>query len=115
MTGAVRLPSRRSRPLTPTARVRRLRRRITLLFALTSAVGLISMAAWAVRGDDVRWRDQLDRTMSADTNWALGLLETDADGRLDAGVLLDTAGTACPPLHLLSVPPDTARDARRIA
>ncbi|MYV59769.1 sensor histidine kinase, partial [Streptomyces sp. SID4931] len=109
------MPSRRSRPLTPTARVRRLRRRITLLFALTSAVGLIAMAAWAVRGDDVRWRDQLDRTMSADTNWALGLLETDADGRLDAGVLLDTAGTACPPLHLLSVPPDAARDARRIA
>ncbi|WP_432024430.1 sensor histidine kinase [Streptomyces parvus] len=115
MTGAVRLPSRRSRPLTPTARVRRLRRRITLLFALTSAVGLIAMAAWAVRGDDVRWRDQLDRTMSADTNWALGLLETDADGRLDAGVLLDTAGTACPPLHLLSVPPDAAGDARRTA
>lgn len=115
MTGAVRLRSRRSRPLTPTARVRRLRRRITLLFALTSAVGLIVMAAWAVRGDDVRWRDQLDRTMSADTNWALGLLETDEDGRLDAVVLLDTAGTACPPLHLLSVPPDAARDARRIA
>ncbi|MDJ1642974.1 sensor histidine kinase [Streptomyces pakalii] len=115
MTGAVRLRSRRSRPLTPTARVRRLRRRITLLFALTSAVGLVAMAAWAVRGDDVRWRDQLDRTMSADTNWALGLLETDEDGRLDAGVLLDTAGTACPPLHLLSVPPDAARDARRTA
>ncbi|MFD4025001.1 sensor histidine kinase [Streptomyces sp. NPDC058576] len=115
MTGAVRGRFRRSRPLTPTARVRRLRRRITLLFALTSAVGLVAMAAWAVRGDDVRWRDQLDRTMSADTNWALGLLETDEDGRLDAGVLLDTAGTACPPLHLLSVPPDAARDARRIA
>ncbi|MET8937933.1 HAMP domain-containing sensor histidine kinase [Streptomyces rubiginosohelvolus] len=115
MTGAVRRRSRRSRPLTPTARVRRLRRRITLLFALTSAVGLVAMAAWAVRGDDVRWRDQLDRTMSADTNWALGLLETDEDGRLDAGVLLDTAGTACPPLHLLSVPPDTAPDARRTA
>ncbi|MFD4127261.1 sensor histidine kinase [Streptomyces globisporus] len=115
MTGAVRRRSRRSRHLTPTARVRRLRRRITLLFALTSAVGLVAMAAWAVRGDDVRWRDQLDRTMSADTNWALGLLETDEDGRLDAGVLLDTAGTACPPLHLLSVPPDAARGARRIA
>ncbi|MCA1274356.1 HAMP domain-containing histidine kinase [Streptomyces sp. 7G] len=115
MTGAVRRRPRRSRPLTPTARVRRLRRRITLLFALTSAVGLVAMAAWAVRGDDVRWRDQLDRTMSADTNWALGLLETDEDGRLDAGVLLDTAGTACPPLHLLSVPPDAARDARWIA
>ncbi|WP_435297706.1 sensor histidine kinase [Streptomyces sp. YPW6] len=112
MTGAVRLPSRRSRPLTPTARVRRLRRRITLLFALTSAVGLVAMAAWAVRGDDVRWRDQLDRTMSADTNWALGLLETDEDGRLDPEVLLDTAGTACPPLHVLSVPSDAARDAQ---
>ncbi|MFE6986076.1 sensor histidine kinase [Streptomyces griseus] len=115
MTGAVRSRPRRSRPLTPTARVRRLRRRITLLFALTSAVGLVAMAVWAVRGDDGRWRDQLDRTMSADTNWALGLLETDENGRLDADVLLDTAGTACPPLHLLSVPPDAAPDGRRIS
>ncbi|MBV7247576.1 sensor histidine kinase KdpD [Streptomyces sp. MW-W600-10] len=115
MTGAVRSRPRRSRPLTPTTRVRRLRRRITLLFALTSAVGLVAMAVWAVRGDDGRWRDQLDRTMSADTNWALGLLETDENGRLDADVLLDTAGTACPPLHLLSVPPDAAPDGRRIS
>ncbi|MFF3993905.1 sensor histidine kinase [Streptomyces cyaneofuscatus] len=101
---AVRRPFRSARALTPTARVRRLRRRITVLFALTSAAGLVAMAVLAVRSDGVRWREQLDQGMSADTNWALGLLETDEDGRLDTEVLLDNAGTACPPLFLLSVP-----------
>ncbi|MGA6174207.1 sensor histidine kinase [Streptomyces sp. NPDC012600] len=105
----VRTPFRSPRALTPTARVRRLRRRITVLFALTSAVGLVAMAALAVRSDGVRWREQLDQAMSADTNWALGLLETDEDGRLDTGVLLDNAGTACPPLFLLAAR-DTATD-----
>ncbi|WP_228973195.1 HAMP domain-containing sensor histidine kinase [Streptomyces sp. DH12] len=100
-------------PLTPTARVRRLRRRITALFALTSAVGLVAMAVLAVRSDGVRWRQQLDQSMDADTSWALGLLETDDSGRLDTTVLVDTMGTACPPLTVLSVPPtaDTATDA----
>lgn len=100
---APRRPFRPARALTPTARVRRLRRRITVLFALTSAAGLVAMAVLAVRSDGVRWREQLDQGMSADTNWALGLLETDEDGRLDTEVLLDNAGTACPPLFLLSV------------
>lgn len=104
----VRNPFRARRALTPTARVRRLRRRITVLFALTSAAGLVAMAVLAVRSDGVRWREQLDQGMSADTNWALGLLETDGDGRLDTEVLLDNAGTACPPLFVLTVPSASA-------
>ncbi|MFF7774989.1 sensor histidine kinase [Streptomyces tanashiensis] len=91
----------RSRTLTPTARVLRLRRRISLLFALTSAVGLVAMAVLAVRSDSGRWREQLDHTMDADTSWALGLLETDADGRLVLDVLADSVDTACPPLTVL--------------
>ncbi|MFE0177727.1 sensor histidine kinase [Streptomyces sp. NPDC059002] len=100
-----RKPGRGRGPLTPTARVRRLRRRITALFALTSAVGLIVMAVFAVRGDDRRWRQQLDLSMSQDTSWAIGLLVTGDDGRLDARELADTMGTGCPPLTVLSVPP----------
>ncbi|MEV0322428.1 HAMP domain-containing sensor histidine kinase [Streptomyces sp. NPDC050658] len=96
-------------PLTPTARVRRLRRRITALFALTSAVGLIGMAVFAVRSDDRRWRQQLDGAMGQDTGWAIGLLVTDDDGRLDARELADTMGTGCPPLTVLSVPLDPPR------
>ncbi|MFE0641715.1 sensor histidine kinase [Streptomyces sp. NPDC058877] len=92
---------RRSGPPTPTARVLRLRRRISLLFALTSAVGLIAMATLAVRSDSSRWREQLDHTMDADTSWALGLLETDEDGRLVTDVLADAVDTACPPLAVL--------------
>ena len=108
----MRMPARfrRSRPLTPTARVRRLRRRITTLFALTSAVGLVAMAVLAIRSDDARWREQLDRTMDADTSWAMGLLETDESGRLDTRVMADTMGTGCPPLTVLSLIPGTDTD-----
>ncbi|MER7515351.1 HAMP domain-containing sensor histidine kinase [Streptomyces sp. NPDC126499] len=95
--------SRRSRALTPTERVLRLRRRISVLFALTSALGLITMAVLAVRSDSGRWREQLDHAMDADTSWALGLLETDADGRLDTSVLADTMNIDCPPLTVLLV------------
>ncbi|MFF8380557.1 ATP-binding protein [Streptomyces sp. NPDC015661] len=84
----------------------RLRRRISLLFALTSAVGLIAMASLAVRSDSGRWREQLDHTMDADTSWALGLLETDEDGRLVLDVLADSVDTACPPLTVLLVDAD---------
>ncbi|MCZ0982217.1 sensor histidine kinase [Streptomyces diastatochromogenes] len=83
----------------------RLRRRISLLFALTSAVGLVAMAVLAVRSDSGRWREQLDHTMDADTSWALGLLETDRDGRLVLDVLADSVDTACPPLTVLLVEP----------
>ncbi|MFB7512042.1 sensor histidine kinase [Streptomyces sp. NPDC056144] len=100
--------------LTPTARVLRLRRRISLLFALTSAVGLIAMAVFAVRADSGRWREQLDHTMDADTSWALGLLETDEDGRLVTDVLADSVDTACPPLTVLLVDAKDARDARDV-
>ncbi|MEU2657037.1 HAMP domain-containing sensor histidine kinase [Streptomyces sp. NPDC007325] len=97
------IPTRRPAPLTPTARVLRLRRRISLLFALTSAAGLVAMAVFAVRADSVRWRERLDHAMDAETSWALGLLETDERGRLDTGVLTDTIGTDCPPLTVLLV------------
>ncbi|MET9540328.1 HAMP domain-containing sensor histidine kinase [Streptomyces sp. NPDC006553] len=89
--------------LTPTERVLRLRRRISLLFALTSAVGLIAMAVLAVRSDSARWREQLDHSMEADTSWALGLLETDETGRPATDVLADTVDTDCPPLTVLLV------------
>ncbi|MEU7072778.1 HAMP domain-containing sensor histidine kinase [Streptomyces narbonensis] len=98
--------ARPTRPLTPTARVLRLRRRISLLFALTSAVGLVAMAVLAVRSDSNRWREQLDHSMDADTSWALGLLETDENGRLATDVLADTVNTGCPPLTVLLVTGD---------
>ncbi|MET9675531.1 HAMP domain-containing sensor histidine kinase [Streptomyces sp. NPDC006482] len=84
----------------------RLRRRISLLFALTSAVGLVAMAVFAVRSDSARWREQLDHAMEADTSWALGLLETDENGRLATDVLADTVNTGCPPLTVLLVTGD---------
>ncbi|WP_406064639.1 HAMP domain-containing histidine kinase [Streptomyces sp. NBC_01077] len=76
------------------------------MFALTSAVGLIAMAALAVRSDSARWREQLDHVMEADSSWALGLLETDENGRLATDVLADTVNTACPPLTVLLVTGD---------
>ncbi|MCX2183896.1 HAMP domain-containing histidine kinase [Streptomyces sp. SKN60] len=64
------------------------------------------MALLAVRSDSSRWREQLDHSMDADTSWALGLLETDEDGRLDTGVLAETVNTDCPPLTVLLVDAD---------
>ncbi|RSS60230.1 sensor histidine kinase [Streptomyces sp. WAC01280] len=87
----------------------RLRRRISLLFALTSAVGLIAMAVFAVRSDSARWREQLDHAMDADSSWALGLLETDEDGRLATDVLAGTVNTGCPPLTVLLATGDDGR------
>ncbi|MFE6782455.1 sensor histidine kinase [Streptomyces sp. NPDC057680] len=101
--GSSRRSAGSSGPLTPTERVLRLRRRISLLFALTSAVGLVAMAALAVRSDSARWREQLDHSMEADTSWALGLLETDETGRPTTDVLADTVDTDCPPLTVLLV------------
>ncbi|MFF8610425.1 sensor histidine kinase [Streptomyces sp. NPDC015346] len=91
---------------TPTGRVRRLRRRITALFALTSAVGLVSMAVFAVRSDDTRWREQLDRSMNLDTTQAISLLTYDEEDRLDSRDLVETMDTDCPPLTVFSVPRD---------
>ena len=105
-----RLRTSPSGPPTPTARVLRLRRRISLLFALTSAVGLIAMAVLAVRSDSARWREQLDHSMDVDTSWALGLLETDENGRLATDVLADNVNTGCPPLTVLLVTGDGPGD-----
>ncbi|MFG3498116.1 sensor histidine kinase [Streptomyces sp. NPDC047928] len=80
------------------------------MFACTSAVGLVAMAVFAVHSDGVRWREQVDRSMDGDTSWALGLLESDEDGRLDTTVLVETMGTACPPLFVLWVPSDADAD-----
>ncbi|MFD9857862.1 sensor histidine kinase [Streptomyces alboflavus] len=101
---------RRSRTLTPTGRLLRLRRRITVLFALTSAVGLITMAVLAVHSDGTRWREQLDQSMNGDISWAIGLLETDSEGRLVTSVLVDTMGTSCPPLSVLLTRPGGSGD-----
>ncbi|MFF3315029.1 sensor histidine kinase [Streptomyces sp. NPDC003035] len=94
------------RPLTPSGRVRRLRRRITALFALTSAVGLVTMAVLAVRSDDTRWREQLDRSMNLGTTQAISLLTYDAEDRLDTRDLVETVDAGCPPLTVFSVPRD---------
>ncbi|MBT2439535.1 HAMP domain-containing histidine kinase [Streptomyces sp. ISL-36] len=86
--------------------MRRLRRRITALFALTSAVGLVAMAVFAVRSDDARWREQLDRSMNLDTTQAISLLTYDEDDRPDTRDLVDVMDTGCPPLTVFSVPRD---------
>ncbi|MGW2014316.1 sensor histidine kinase [Streptomyces sp. NPDC001927] len=99
------------RALTPTGRVRRLRLRITALFALTSAAGLVTMAVLAVRSDDARWRDQLDQGMNLDTTQAIGLLRYDEDDRLDTTDLVGTMDTGCPQLTVLSVPRDRSSGA----
>lgn len=76
---------RRSRrvQLTPADRIRRLRRRITLLFALVSAAGLIGVTILAVRADDVSWRDRVDADLELVTGQLADELAYDEDGDLE--------------------------------
>ncbi|MFE2284552.1 sensor histidine kinase [Streptomyces sp. NPDC059443] len=84
------------------ARARRLRRRLTALFTLTSAVGLIALAAFAVRTDDGSWRNQLDDTLNLQTSRAIPLLATGENGKLDVQALKDGVETECPLLTVVA-------------
>ncbi|GAB7184700.1 hypothetical protein ATKI12_4531 [Kitasatospora sp. Ki12] len=71
------------RPPTPAGRIRRLRRRITLLFALVSAAGLVGMAVIAVHADDSSWRAQVDADLKLRTSEFSADLRYDEQGALE--------------------------------
>ncbi|MGW2378124.1 MULTISPECIES: sensor histidine kinase [Kitasatospora] len=93
------------RPPTPAGRIRRLRRRIALLFTLTSAAALIGMAALAVHADDTSWRGQVDADLTARVREAVAELRVGDDGAL---LYPDPkeGGYDCPAVTLLTGPPD---------
>ncbi|MFF2744211.1 sensor histidine kinase [Kitasatospora sp. NPDC058048] len=93
---------RGARPRTAAARARGLRRRLTALFALTSAVGLVGLAAFAVHNDNASRRRQLDAELRLQATQAASVLGYDDDDRLDVTGLDDYVETTCPTLHVLS-------------
>ncbi|WP_433324139.1 sensor histidine kinase [Spirillospora sp. CA-294931] len=93
----------RGRPRTAAARIRRLRRRITALFALTSLVTLSGLALLAVHNDDRAWREQLDRTLNLRTTEAMYSM-TYEGRRLDPTEMASTVDTDCPALTVLAGP-----------
>ncbi|MFE6050022.1 sensor histidine kinase [Kitasatospora sp. NPDC056446] len=88
--------------MTATARIRRLRRRLTALFALTSAVGLVALAAFAIRTDDDSWRSQVDDTLNLQVTQAIPYVGFDDNGRFDTQSLLDAVETSCPPVTVVT-------------
>ncbi|KOY54504.1 sensor histidine kinase [Streptomyces sp. XY332] len=84
------------------ARARRLRRRLTALFTLTSAAGLIALAAFAIRTDDDSWRNRLDDALNLQTSRAIPLLGTDENGKLDVRALEEGIETECPLLTVVA-------------
>ncbi|MFJ8313460.1 MULTISPECIES: sensor histidine kinase [unclassified Streptomyces] len=88
--------------MTAAARIRRLRRRLTALFALTSGGGLIGLAAFAIHSDDTAWNRQLNDTLNLRTSRAIPLLGFDDSGRLTMQDLLNDMETECPPLTVLA-------------
>ncbi|KOV31913.1 histidine kinase [Streptomyces sp. XY431] len=89
--------------MTAAARIRRLRRRLTALFALTSAIGLIGLAAFAIRTDDNSWNDRLDDALTLQTRQAILVLSFDEDDdRLDTQPLQDGMETDCPPVTVVT-------------
>ncbi|MEU6974131.1 HAMP domain-containing sensor histidine kinase [Kitasatospora aureofaciens] len=75
--------SRRGTPPTPKGRIRRLRRRIAMLFGLVSALGLVGMAIVAVQGDDTSWRTQVDTELRLRTGEFAANVHYDEDGDLE--------------------------------
>ncbi|MFJ9610755.1 sensor histidine kinase [Kitasatospora sp. NPDC101176] len=70
-------------PPTPAGRIRRLRRRIALLFALVSALGLIGMTVIAVHADDASWRSQVDADLKLRTSEFAADLHYDEQGAVE--------------------------------
>ncbi|MEV6976969.1 HAMP domain-containing sensor histidine kinase [Kitasatospora sp. NPDC093806] len=93
------------RPPTPAGRIRRLRLRITLLFALTSAVALIGMAVLTVRADDDAWRGKVDTELNARARETVAALSTGEDGELEFPDPRE-GGYDCPAVTLLTGPPE---------
>ncbi|MFD9632075.1 sensor histidine kinase [Streptomyces violascens] len=88
--------------MTAEARIRNLRWRLTALFTLTSLVGLVGLAAFAIHSDTAASRRQLEATMDLQADHAVSLIDYDDNRRLDLQPLIDTVENDCPPLTVLS-------------
>ncbi|AZS76277.1 two-component sensor histidine kinase [Streptomyces lydicus] len=86
--------------------MRRLRRRLTALFTLTSAIGLIALAALAIDNDATARQRELDASLISRVEGAVLLLNTDEKGRIDVQRLVNSMGTDCPALTVLAGAPD---------
>ncbi|SEL87434.1 sensor histidine kinase [Streptacidiphilus jiangxiensis] len=81
-------------------RVRRLRRRLTALYALTSAVGLVGLATFAVHSDAVSRHKELDSSLNIATSQAMSGISYTADGKVDASTMLGYLSPDCPSLFV---------------
>ncbi|MFD8087251.1 sensor histidine kinase [Kitasatospora sp. NPDC059722] len=88
-------------PPTPAGRIRRLRRRIALLFALVSALALVGMAVVAVHADDDAWRSQVDSDLKLRTSEFAADLHYDEQGALEYPDPKE-GGYDCPPVTLFT-------------
>ncbi|AUG76890.1 two-component sensor histidine kinase [Kitasatospora sp. MMS16-BH015] len=93
--------------LTAEARIRRLRWRLTALFALTSALALAGLAGFAIYSDSNARRDQLDDRLRLRGTATAKLIVYDDQDRLDIQSLLDIVGTECPQVTMVTVTSDT--------
>ncbi|WP_438290462.1 sensor histidine kinase [Streptomyces sp. HUAS TT7] len=88
--------------MTAEARIRNLRWRLTALFTLTSLVGLVGLAVFALHSDSAAAHRQLEATMDLQADHAVSLIDYDDNRRLDLQPLIDTVDSDCPPLTVLS-------------
>ncbi|KIZ19647.1 histidine kinase [Streptomyces natalensis ATCC 27448] len=78
--------------------MRRLRWRLTALFTLTSALGLIALAAFAIHSDSVARHRQLDASLELQASQAIPQLSQDDKGLATVGQMLDVIDANCPTL-----------------
>ena len=86
-------------PPTPAGRIRRLRRRVAILFTLISALAVIGMGVVALHANDDSWHSQVDSELKLQTGEFAAEVSYDDDGNLqypDPG----DGDYDCPPITL---------------
>lgn len=102
---ADRIPRRHGRVLlTPAGRIRQLRLRVALFFALISALAVITLGVVAIRADDA-WQPHVDSDLQAQAEDFASDLSYDEDGDLNYPDPKQGAYD-CPPVVLFSVAGD---------
>ena len=88
--------------MTATTRIRRLRWWLTTVFALTSAIGLVSLTLFAIRNTDTAWRAGTDDDLSAQTAEVISVIGFRDPTRPDLGDLVDGFDPSCPQATVFS-------------
>lgn len=88
--------------MTATTRIRRLRWWLTIMFAATTAIGLVTLTLFAVRHDETAWRAATDDDLSVQTSLVVSVIGFSDPSRPDIGDLVNGFDASCPQVTVFS-------------